>query len=224
MKKNKIERNVVSLPLQEIGVVKYSDSLDKEFEFIKSVEMEPNDPSKELKKSTHTKVYVSKDKFILNRPELKKIYQFCQEQVDSYVDNILHSSTKIKINSSWIAMNKTGSKTEPHVHSSVVNGCFYINLPDDTTPLVLNIHNCLDLREFFPLPIENKDLVIWDNKLSHWVPENKSKHTRYSLAFNTSLAEQYEFSLALAEAFNNPNSDVKNIKNNKGEVPTQGVL
>jgi len=215
MKKNKIERNVVSLPLQEVGIANYPDSLDKEFEFIKGIEYDkdpnPDDP----------RIQTSIDKFILFRPELKKLYKFLQREVDSYVENILHSSTKLKINSSWVAMNNNGGRCEPHTHVSVINGCFYINVPDDKTPLILDTYNCLGVREGFDISVKNNDLVLWDNKLSHWVPSNKNKETRYSLAFNTSYAEQFEFSLALAEAFNNPNSDVKNIKNNKGEVPSE---
>lgn len=226
MKKAEIEKKIIPIVSQEVGLVQYPYDVSKEVEFIKNLKYEHNDPAErdEDSKSTHTNVKISLDKFVLNRPELKKLYEFCQDQVDSYVEKVLHSPAKLKINSSWIAMNETGSKTEPHIHSSVVNGCFYVNVPDDTTPLVLNVHNCLDVRQFFEIPIKCKDLVLWDNQLSHWVPENKNKETRYCLAFNTSLKEQFDFSLALAEAYKNPNSPIRDIKNHKGEAPAQGVL
>jgi hypothetical protein len=155
----KIERKIIPLPLKEVGIVKYPYDMTKEIEFIKNLKYENNDPDEEEShlKSTHTDIKISYDKFVLHRPELKKIFQFCQEQLDSYVDSVLRSSTKLKINTSWIARSDQGSIIEPHVHNSIICGCIYFQVPDDTTPIVLNVHNCLDVREGFPMEITKGD-------------------------------------------------------------------
>jgi len=215
MKQTDLEKKIVPIPAQEVSVSKYPYDLKEEYEFVKNIKYDkqssPEDP----------RIQTSEDKFILFRPELKKLYKFLQNEVDFYVKNILRSDVKLKINSSWVAKQVTGSRTEPHVHVSVVDGCFYINVPDNTTPLGLDTYNCLGVREDFFIDIKNGDLVLWDNELSHFVPQNNNKETRYSLAFNTSYAEQFEFSLALAEAEKNPEQGItlEAKKNIMGEVP-----
>jgi len=214
-KKNKIEIGTIKLPAQEVLVSKYPYDLKKEYDFVKGIDFDiqsvPEDP----------RIQTSIDKFILFRPELKKLYEFLQKEVDFYVLNVLRSNNvKLKINSSWVAKQVNGSRTEPHVHVSVVDGCFYINVPDKTTPLGLDTYNCLGVREDFFIEIENGDLVLWDNELSHFVPQNNNKETRYSLAFNTSFEEQFDFSLALYDASKKDKSkDVKYLKNIMGEAP-----
>lgn len=207
-----IKRKIIAPPVQEIAVINYPFDLTKELEFIKKIDFDeqgtPEDP----------RIQTSIDKFILWRPELKKIHKFLQEQLDYYVENVLGSRVKLLIQSSWVAKQVSGSRTEPHVHQSIIDGCFYLNVPDKKTPLALDTYNCLGVREDFFIEIGNGDLVLWDNKLSHWVPQNNNKETRYSLAFNTSNKEQFDFTLELANAYNNPNSNVKKVTNKYGTV------
>lgn len=224
MEKTEIKRKIINIPLQEVGIVRYAYDMSEETEIIKNLEYEDNYADEKIEGETDTEIQISYDKFILHRPELKRIFKFCQEQVDSYVEEVLRSPAKLKINTSWIARSKTGSIIDPHVHNSVICGCLYFELPDNTTPLMLNVKNCLDEIQAYDMPIQKGDLVIWDNKLSHWVPQNNNNTTRYSLAFNTSLKEQLDFSLALSEAYKYPNSNIRRIDNTKGESTMQRAL
>tara|TARA_R110000824_G_scaffold271068_2_gene459594 strand:+ start:472 stop:1110 length:639 start_codon:yes stop_codon:yes gene_type:complete len=204
MEKTEIKRKIINIPLQEVGIVRYPYDMCEETEIVKNLEYTTED---------EPDIQISYDKFILHRPELKRIFKFCQEQVDSYVKEVLRSPAKLKINTSWIVRSKTGGIIDPHVHNSIICGCLYFEVPDDTTPLILNVQNCLDETQAFDMPIQKGDLVIWDNKLSHWVPQNNNSTTRCSLAFNTSLKEQFDFSLALSEAYKYPNSNIRRVDN-----------
>lgn len=215
--KTEVTQRIIPLPAQEVGISEYPYDLKEELEFVKTIGFDdqstPEDP----------RIKTSLDKFILFRPELKRLYKWCQERVDDYVKNVLYSSVKIKINSSWVAMQVSGSRTEPHVHVSIIDGCFYLNVPDDKTPLMLDTYNSLGVREDFEVPIKTKSLVLWDNVLSHWVPVNNNKETRYSLAFNTSLEEQFNLSLALGDAEKNISYPKNEINHIEGLTPGENT-
>jgi len=204
MKKTELDKRTLPIDVQEVGVVQYPYDIDKEFEFIKKMDYEPANELKEdgNDKNLDARVRTTVDKFILYRPEFKKLYEFFQDQLDNYVKHILGSEKILKIGSSWVAMMEHGQWTEPHTHISIVNGCFYVNVPDDKTPLILDTYNCLNEREDFTIPIKEKDLVLWDNELSHWVPENTNKETRYALAFSTISESEFEHHITLTNSYN----------------------
>ena len=216
-------RRVITIPIQEIGVVKYKKDLSSEYEALKNLEYETAAEleTSGLDEDLSTRVRTTIDKFILYRKEFKTIFKWLQEQVDDYVLNVLGSSRKLMIGSSWGAQMEPGQWTEPHTHISIINGCFYFNLPDNSTPLTLDTYNCLGVREDFKIEIEEKDLVLWDNKISHWVPKNKSKETRYALAFNTVSDNEFEHNLVVANSFQkNHKYEFKNIYNQDGKKTT----
>ena len=219
MKNTDVEKNLIPIPSKEVAMIKYPYDLGQEYKFVKNLkyEQEPNTEKATIEKS--------EDKFILFRPELKKLYNFLQSEVDFYVTNILGSEMKLRINSSWVQKQVKGSVLEKKKSVSIVNGCFYINIPDDKTPLSLETYNCLGVREDFFIDAESSDLVLWDNQLSHYLDENKNEETRYSVAFTTSYEEQFEFSLALVSAEKNPEEGITLVaqKNIMGEAPVSNI-
>ena len=200
-KQTELKKTLLPIAVQEVGVVQYPYDIDKEFEFIKTLDYEPaNELSHQGNHNIKARVRTTVDKFILYMPEFKKLYEFFQEQVDDYVKEVLGSDKILKIGSSWIAKMEQGTWTEPHTHISVVNGCFYVNVPDNETPLTLDTYNCLNAREDFSIAVKEKDLVLWDNDISHWVPENKNKETRYAIAFNTLPLSEFQHHITLTNS------------------------
>ena len=91
MKNTDVEKKLIPIPSKEVALIKYPYDLEKEYEFVKNLKYERD---QKTEKSTIEK---SEDKFILFRPELKKLYNFLQSEVDFYVTNILRSEMKLRI-------------------------------------------------------------------------------------------------------------------------------
>ena len=187
------KKKLTPLSLVAVQTIKYSNDFNKEYEYIKNLEY------KHLLKN---RVNTSVNEYVIQETPLKKLYDFFTESINNYTHSILQSEKKIKISESWTTRAKKGESTEPHIHTSIVNGVFYFNVPDEKTPLIFNTYNCLDERYDIPIKVSKGDLVLFPNELSHWVPENPNKENRYCLAFNTISEEAFNNSVALSNSYN----------------------
>lgn len=195
MSKNQTPSTIIPIPLKEVGISDYTENLDKEIEFIKKLEYLNTDTLFNI---------ISKDKFVLNRKELKNIYKFCQSQLQYYIENVLNSDTSIKITSSWVTVNKKGVNHSYTKNKSIVNGFFSFNYhnKEDVQPIYFKITNCLNNGALYDIKIKNNELVLWDNEVEHNVPQYRNTENIYTLFFNTSYEADRDFSLLLHKSYN----------------------
>lgn len=140
----------------------------------------------------------SKDRYILNKPELSELKIFLEEKVDEYFKGVFatNSNVSLGITQSWLNYTDEGQYHHKHHHNnSFISGVFYIDT-EETDKITFYD----DIWEPFSVPTEEYNIF---NSLSWWVPAEKNSlllfpsslvhgveglidnHTRISLAFNT---------------------------------------
>jgi len=197
-----MSKELIPVINREIGIIKYLDNTDKEFEYIKGLEYEQAAQLKDSGRyNLESRVETSKEKFVLYKKELLNIYKFMQSSLDDYVKDVMGSDEKIHISNSWVARNKKGQWTEPHTHQSIINGAFYFNSPGESSPFCVNIYNELKVMHTAQIPINKNQLIIFPNSLEHWVPKHKDNEARYCIAFNTQIDEHFNFGLSQYKAY-----------------------
>jgi uncharacterized protein (TIGR02466 family) len=134
--------------------------------------------------------------------KLKKIKQFCEQQLKIYVEQVINPKEKLDfyITQSWLNITKPGGHHHEHFHSnSIISGVFYISTEEDDTitfsdpngkvrglikfePKEFNLFNSPSW--FFPSVINQ--LTLFPSWLEHKVSVNEKATTdRISLSFNT---------------------------------------
>lgn len=145
--------------------------------------------------------YSSNHKF-LDLPELKLLKEEVDQHVEIFVREILNISKEQQFyhTTSWALRHCTGNFAKPHFHcNSLISGVFYLNQDEDFGALVFEkttdnlFPKTLDISfdHWTPLnsaswslqPVANM-IILFPSNLMHSVSENKSKDTRYSVAFN----------------------------------------
>ena len=172
MEKKLHNRQDAAITNTYISKYKYTKNFDKELDFCKKLEYQKYDEKR---------VQSSYDRALLFSKEMKNLKDFIPE--------------------SWVGRQEKGQSVEPHQHRSLINGCFYFTVPDDSTPLVFNRANQLNLIDDFRVPVSTGDLILFPNKLEHWVPENKSDKTRYVIGFNSNVKQAIEEWTAIANFY-----------------------
>lgn len=97
------------------------------------------------------------------------------------------SRQKYKVDEYWYVIYKKNSRQNWHDHVPKVenpiiglSGVYYAKIDDKSSPLVfLTTGN--QLYKFYP---KQQQLILFDSRLSHCVPENESDDIRVSFAFN----------------------------------------
>jgi uncharacterized protein (TIGR02466 family) len=136
---------------------------------------------------------------ILEKEELKEIFDFCNGSLNKHLQEIYHPDEEIylQITQSWANYTKAGQFHHKHNHSnSFLSGVFYANCEEGSgnlffyksvyeqiviTPKVTTPVNC----DAVAVEIASGDLLIFPSRLSHMVPSVASKTTRVSIAFNS---------------------------------------
>ena len=134
--------------------------------------------------------------------KLKKIKQFCEQQLNIYVKEVIVPKEELDfyITQSWLNITKLGEFHHKHSHqNSIISGVFYISTEKDDKitftdpnaklkelikfePKEFNIWN--SGRWFFP-SVTN-ELMLFPSWLDHQVVVNENATTdRISLSFNT---------------------------------------
>jgi len=167
-------------------VSSYKKEYSKEFEWIRKQEYVKNKSNK-----------ISKDKCILDNPELANIRAFIDEKINDYMNNILETDDRLVITQSWL--NKSDTEESHHEHShhnTVLSGVWYPYVDENMPPINFFTRNgsqfLFPARQYGPFnaqaftpPIQSGDLIIFPGTLLHSVAPNKSDNSRYSLGFNT---------------------------------------
>lgn len=141
----------------------------------------------------------SSNNFVLDRPELADIREFCQASIDDYLAQVYASTNNVglRITQSWF--NYTGNNQFHHRHdhpNSVVSGVFYIqsNKLTDKIFFYKKLSNLrLPTENFNPYNSESwwfeavpRQLILFPSTLEHSVETLKDYvGTRVSMSFNT---------------------------------------
>ena len=149
----------------------------------------------ELEKNTEN--HASKNKFVLNDPDLFNLKQFIDESIKQYLHDVLDENTQLNVTQSWL--NKTLKNEGHHFHchpNSYLSGVFYVKTNDDDKitfykndprnnyykPVVNNWNSANSPSWWLPTP--QNSLIIFSSDLHHSVPKTLNDE-RISLSFNT---------------------------------------
>jgi len=143
----------------------------------------------------------SSNTYILNNTKLKKLKEFCDRHIDTYVKEVIATREELDfyITQSWLNIIKPGESLHHHSHSnSIISGVFYISTEEDdkimfTDPNVkLKELIIFDQTEFnmwnsgtWTYPSKNNSLILFPAWLDHSAIQNlNATRDRISLAFN----------------------------------------
>ena len=146
----------------------------------------------------------SHNSYIFNT-KLKKIKQFCEKHIDTYVKEILNHAEEPNhyITQSWLNVTNPGEWHPHHTHAnSIISGVFYISTEEDDILTFLDpndkekkdqiFHS--KIKEFniwntpeWAFTVNNNQLLLFPSWLDHYVPPNQSARSepRMTIAFNT---------------------------------------
>ena len=135
--------------------------------------------------------------------KLKKIKQFCEEQIKIYVEQIIcpvEEDLDFYITQSWLNVNRPGESHYEHCHSnSIISGVFYISTEEDDSITFIDPNYAVKDRILFKTKSSNiwnseqwsfqsniNELILFPSWLNHMVnPNPKATKDRLSISFNT---------------------------------------
>ena len=142
----------------------------------------------------------SASSYIFNS-NLKEIKQFCEQQLNEYVKEIINPIEELDfyITQSWLNVTKPGEFHHNHHHNnSIISGVFYISVEEDDKIMFndpnnkvkeliyvhSNEYNAWNSASWF-FPVKNNELILFPSWLDHSVKQNsKATMDRISVAFN----------------------------------------
>ncbi len=148
----------------------------------------------------------SRDKYVLNRPELSLLKSILEEKVNNHFQEVYRPDTEglyLYITQSWFNTTEVQQYHHTHAHAnSILSGVLYFEVNDsDSIRFYAEGNKSSDLILEFPTSdytdlnstswtigdLEHGSLLIFSSTLSHDVPEKggEEEHNRVSLAFNT---------------------------------------
>lgn len=146
--------------------------------------------------------FSSRNKYVLDAPELKALRELAQTHLDQYFTTVYDTANEARlvITQSWLALTRKGESHHAHSHpNSIASGIIYINLAANDG---INFYRDED-RQWFDLKprqqnyynaysyfIEAKigDIVIFPSHVKHGVRQVETDTQRLSLAFNTFIS------------------------------------
>lgn len=183
--------NTVGIFPQPIGMFDLDRRLNvKEINYIRTQEKRENEGNT-----------ASKDNYILENKDLKKLREFFQESIDQYVREIYcpRPDIDVYITQSWANYTKPGQFHHKHAHpNSFISGVFYVNAdPEndkiyfyndsyrqiDLPPVEWNLYN----SKSWWLEAKTGGLLLFPSSLVHMVQQVTADEDRISIAFNTFL-------------------------------------
>jgi len=139
--------------------------------------------------------HISEDYYVLDDPKLAAIRNKIAIEVNKYIDHLQYKG-RFDFSSSWITKTKPGEQSHYHTHSNTIfSGIFYIKTKDDCGNLALtdftktkwgikkkkaNVYNS---STWEITPLKNR-IIIFPSNVPHKINTNRTKHTRFSIAFN----------------------------------------
>lgn len=142
--------------------------------------------------------YRSVGSYIFQSEELKDIYKFCQESVNTFLKEIYVPSTEfnLRITQSWANYASANQSHHPHEHpNSFISGVFYVEANRIKDKIHFNRTGYQQIlaepAQFNPfnsrawwLEIQAGELLLFPSSLNHYVASVIGEE-RISIAFNT---------------------------------------
>ena len=161
----------------------------EEFEFLKK---QPNRVNDSIRQT-------SADTFLLRKQELKRLKDWIEITLDTFVKNVYKSQTELYITQSWLNTIGFGGGLSAHHHpNSIISGVWYPEITMEQTPsiyfcnfqkpsnILLNVDDTtLYNSDTMYAPIKSGNLILFPSNLFHGVKPNTIDKNRYSLSFNT---------------------------------------
>tara|TARA_E500000331_G_scaffold311027_1_gene318103 strand:+ start:422 stop:1030 length:609 start_codon:yes stop_codon:yes gene_type:complete len=162
----------------------------EEFEFLKR---EPGVDEINWKKQK------SADTFLLRKPELKRLKDWIEITLDTFIKNLYQSQTELYITQAWLNTIEPGGYHPDHYHpNSIISGVWYPEIAVGQTSFIhfcnFQRPNIIELSTYNPTPynsttwepiIESGQLILFPSNTFHGVRQNITDTNRYSLSFNT---------------------------------------
>jgi uncharacterized protein (TIGR02466 family) len=143
---------------------------------------------------------VSIEKQILKKKELSNLNIFINNTLSDFVQKIFKPKNKIEvyITESWLNATKENEQHHQHRHSnSFLSGVFYIKTNPNDHIIFHDDYKMFDIESMeyndftmgrLNFNVKDNMLILFPSSVTHSVPENTSKDTRISIAFNTFLS------------------------------------
>lgn len=143
--------------------------------------------------------FSSRNKRVLDKPELEQIRLCLQEHLDAYFKTVFDTANDVRllVTQSWLTLSRQGESHHAHTHpNSVVSGVLYINLaPSDGISFHRNEDNIwhellpaqenyFNAKSYF-VNTQVGDIVLFPSHVKHGVREVKEDVERVSLSFNS---------------------------------------
>ena len=146
--------------------------------------------------------FTSDNSYIFSADKLKKLKQFCEQQIKIYVEQTINPKEKLDfyITQSWLNITKPGGYHHEHYHqNSIISGVFYISTVENDKIMFgdpnFRIKEIIKLEtkefNFWNAPAwffssNNNELILFPSWLNHSVePNEKATTDRISISFNT---------------------------------------
>lgn len=208
--------NLFSVPIfvkQFEGIERFNKS---EVELLKSIEMD--------KQHGDDGNYLSKDSHVIEKYNLGRIKNLCDNYVHQYTENLLGITDQFKMFKSWLAMNTRGTRHLAHSHRNTMISCilyFDEYMSDEPmAPISFGQTGLDQIFKTFQFEFKTKQRNQYNNKIltiypktnmmiifpgwiQHETEEAKSTTKRYCLGTN------YFFNGESSDGYHNINIDVK---------------
>mgnify|MGYP003152945830 CR=1 FL=1 len=144
----------------------------------------------------------SSDNTYIFNGKLKKLKQFCNQQIKIYVEQVINPKEELDfyITQSWLNITKPGEFHHGHFHTnSIISGVFYISTEEDDNIAFADPNTqvkdfiVVGMREYntwnstnWFVPAITNELILFPSYLNHKVESNEKATTdRISISFNT---------------------------------------
>tara|TARA_R110001606_G_scaffold324273_1_gene471082 strand:- start:245 stop:856 length:612 start_codon:yes stop_codon:yes gene_type:complete len=134
--------------------------------------------------------------YVLEQKKFKSLKKAILKEFDYYASEVLQYTNKFKITTSWFTQLDKGEQGQPHNHNNCfISGVLYLKTYENSGNIVFKDfrdnrfmlfpkeYNLYNSKEWIYKPT-NKMILFFPSSLHHEITENKSEHTRHSLAFN----------------------------------------
>jgi uncharacterized protein (TIGR02466 family) len=153
---------------------------------------------RQLETDTSTEgVLVSKNKNILNLPQMAKIKHCLQNAINSYTKDVMQYDSEAYITESWISIQPKGISLQSHTHpDSFISGVMYFTNEGDVPIVFESIKQNVQPSVKTPSPFNSRTwkisgekggYILFPSYLTHSVEQNTHDMDRMALSFNTSI-------------------------------------
>jgi uncharacterized protein (TIGR02466 family) len=181
--------DIQALFFQPIGIIFLEEDLKKITDYCFNL--------KESRKLSNVGGFQSKDLDYKKNKLINNLVTKINKHINDY-SKILSLKHELKVDNIWANINNYKDLNLEHIHAgSIVSGCFYIKVPENSGRIIFHSENkffinseniveqnqCNSMSWAYP-PKENL-LLLFPSWLKHHVEPNMSNGSRISMSFNT---------------------------------------